>query len=469
MSFAATNESAEKKELAEPPSLLVDGSPNIFVLSDAGAYFNDHFAFRNELVDLNALLKQSLLMTSATDRVIVGSDGWLFYDGTRDDYQRTNLMSDRALFNAAHNVMIVQRFAESNGCTFALAIAPNKNTLYPDHMPYFLLAGTRQGNFDRFETIAREMGINLVDLKQPLSDASSILYYKMDSHWTNEGARIASEVLFDALGHAASSLEGTATHMIDHLGDVATMLRPLSSKPEADVEYEGAQAFTYLTGETVEDNTIETTSTSDSSHGTLVAYRDSFGNALLPYLASEYKNAYFSKLMPYDMGLVVQKGADSVLMERAERHLSSLATTPPYLYSPRAQDQVQEFETKLDSGGLMTARINGPYLQIGGYVDDGLLEDDSTILLQVSVDGQAVGTYDCFLVSSQLEEVSDVAGAGEPGSDEVVGDGGYRAFLQASQFTEVMDRVRLRLIRLSQGEYVCVMDEALQDVFVDVQ
>lgn len=469
MTFAPTNESAEKKELSSAPALFVDGVPNAYVLSDAGDFFDDHFAFRNQLVDCNALLKQKLLMTSATDRVIVGTDGWLFYDGTRDDYQRTNLMSDRAIFNAVHNLLIVQRFAESNGCAFAVAVAPNKNTLYPEHMPYFLLAGSSAGNFDRFESLARERGLNLVDLKGPLSSLDDVLYYKTDSHWTNEGARIASEVLFDALGHAYGDLAGTESHATGHVGDIATMLRPLSSEPEPDVEYVQAQEFAYVEGETVEDNTIETVSTRSDAQDTLVAYRDSFGNGLLPYCASEYKNAFFSKLMPYDMGLVIQKGADDVLIERAERHLSSFATTPPYLYSPRSAEQPESFEVSDETDGLMTARINGPYLQIGGYVSDSLLDTDSPILLRVMVKDQVVGVYDCFLVSSQLEEVSDVAGASEPGYDEVVGDGGYRAFLQASQFMDAADDVRLQILVRSGEGYDCVMDKSLNSVMTDVQ
>ena len=35
--------------------------------------------------------------------------------------------------------------------------------------------------------------------------------------------------------------------------------------------------------------------------GSLVMYRDSFGNALLPYMADAYANAYFSRGIPYQL------------------------------------------------------------------------------------------------------------------------------------------------------------------------
>ena len=466
MAWAPTTTSSEKKDLAPLPSLMVDGKPNVHFLSDAGAYFEDHFAFRNELVDADALLKERVLHISATDRVIVGRDGWLFYKGTLNDYQRTNLMSDRAIFNAAHNVALVQEFVEGRGASFAVGIAPNKNSLYPRYMPYYLLRGTDAGNLARFEQEAGALGVHLVDLTSALSAPDQVLYYETDSHWTNEGARIAYEALMAAVGRAFTSLEGTETASIEHLGDVAVMLRPLSATPEEDIAYAGAQQYEYVEGDDVEDTAIQTRSTRDKATGSLVIYRDSFGNALVPYLGSEYADAFFSKLLPYDMGEVARREADTVLFERAERHLSSYATTPPYMYSPQREIPDLTVAREMDAA-TASVRINGPYLQIGGCVEDPALQSDSLIYVDVAVGDKAVGLFEAFLVSSQAEAVSDVDGASEPGADEVTGDGGYRAFLQASAFEDVLDTMRIKVYVMDGNVATCVLDSSVSEVFVD--
>ena len=67
MSVAASNETTENKELARFPRLRSDGTWNVRYLSQMGGYFEDHFAFRQELVAANALIRGRLLGVSASD------------------------------------------------------------------------------------------------------------------------------------------------------------------------------------------------------------------------------------------------------------------------------------------------------------------------------------------------------------------------------------------------------------------
>ena len=51
-------------------------------------YFNDRFAFRNELIHLQASVLWHVFHTSASETVIAGKGDWLFYadDGGLQDY-----------------------------------------------------------------------------------------------------------------------------------------------------------------------------------------------------------------------------------------------------------------------------------------------------------------------------------------------------------------------------------------------
>ena len=60
MLAAKTETSSENRELSKFPSFVTEEGLNVEWLPQAGDYFQDHFAFRNELVTANALLNGKL-------------------------------------------------------------------------------------------------------------------------------------------------------------------------------------------------------------------------------------------------------------------------------------------------------------------------------------------------------------------------------------------------------------------------
>ena len=89
-------------------------------LPQAGDYFQDHFAFRNELVTANALLNGKLLGTSTAQGVIQGSDNWLYYKDSLNDFLGVELLSDRSLYNIAHSLAMMEENLEARGRRFRL-------------------------------------------------------------------------------------------------------------------------------------------------------------------------------------------------------------------------------------------------------------------------------------------------------------------------------------------------------------
>ena len=136
MIFRPTTETSENKEMAAWPSFTEDGSWNENYLEEAGEYFDDHFAFRPELVSSDARIRGDLFGVSSSDQVILGKDGWLYYEATANDYLRQNQISDRAIYNIAHNVALMQQYVEEQGSQFLFTVTPNKNSLYGEYMPY---------------------------------------------------------------------------------------------------------------------------------------------------------------------------------------------------------------------------------------------------------------------------------------------------------------------------------------------
>ncbi|MBQ9234022.1 MAG: hypothetical protein IJ167_08330 [Lachnospiraceae bacterium] len=93
MPFYKQHENTENKVLLEKPELIKDGKYNINYLSELKNWYEEHFAFRQEMVTANALLKGKVFGESSEDLAIVGEDGWLYLKVSIDDYQGTNLAS----------------------------------------------------------------------------------------------------------------------------------------------------------------------------------------------------------------------------------------------------------------------------------------------------------------------------------------------------------------------------------------
>ena len=461
MLVAPTTESAEKKQLAELPALtLEDGTPNLSYLAQWGDWFEDHYAFRNQLVDADARLKAATLGESAVSNVVVGSEGWLYYSGSLADYQRTAPMSDRAIFNAAHNLALAQEYVEGYGSGFVVAIAPNKASLYPEHMPYYERAGEGPSNAERLATACSEMGVNYVDLFEVLGASDETLYLATDTHWSDEGARLAYNALTDALEHTHDDFIDATVGEKAVVGDLAEMVTPLSAQPESQPDY--AQTFGYAISNNavnVEDTTIETRSTTRGATGSLVMYRDSFGNALLPFMASAYKQAFFSKLIPYNLMAIVEHKASDVVILRAERHLSMFAENPPYMPAPERDIRMLVGAETAASNTSLEVCFNGPYLQLSGTIDEQYLADDSVVYVLVG-DASQRRVFECFTLSAPSSQVADVEGE-ESVESAVEGDGGYKAFVLERALSGISDDVEVRVFVAGSDGCVEVLSDTL--------
>ena len=190
----------ENRKLAVWPQLRTEEGWNTDFLSEAGEYFQDHFGFRQQLVTANALINGKIFGVSTADGVIQGKNGWLYYKDSLSDYLGTEPMSERALFNVAHTLSMMQDYTEKSGAKFLFTIAPNKNTLYGENMPYYdSMIVSEDKNMDRIEAYLEKENVNYVNLKEILESSDEVLYHERDSHWNNKGAALAGAALMPAL------------------------------------------------------------------------------------------------------------------------------------------------------------------------------------------------------------------------------------------------------------------------------
>ena len=404
MLFRPTDEPiGNERQTAAPSVTKKDGSFNFNYFNELGGYYEKHFAFRPEMIQADAAIQSKAFFTSNIDTVLVGKNNWLYYTSSTDDYLGRNTLSETEINGVVHNLSLIQRYSEANGARFMFTVAPNKNTLYPEYMPYTYSAevsGTR--NRDLLHNALRDSGVNYCDLFDPLSAQDETLYFAQDSHWNNKGALLAYNEVLDSLQKQHDDYSAAeVTRRKDFRGDLSKMLYPVSSDPEYNYYYGAEDKYSYTTDtKSVEDTLIQTSNPNAS--GTLYMYRDSFGNALVPFFASAYGNATFTKAFPMNIrqDLAANK-PDTFVMELVERNIKWLVTMPPMLPAP----ELSFYKTSGTVDGSVRVKVTpcdyaAEYTQFSAVIDSPDSGSDAEYYLTVKGSDGAEKTFEAFSYKS---------------------------------------------------------------------
>ena len=325
--------STEKRELAAFPRLTKEGEGfNLAFFSELNTYLSEHFSFRSQLVTADSVAKASLFGTSSEDQVIVGTDGWLYFEKTMDDYWGRNVLDERGTACLARTVELMQEYVQGQGAAFAFAVVPNKNTVYPEHMPYYTLKTPDPTNRER---LAAALGPRsyVTDLTAVLRAPGELLYHKRDSHWNTLGALAGYNAVMDTLGLPHEDYADTP-RSVQRIwdGDLDAMLDPGLGRKDDQVVLDTTWHYRYTSSFRSEED-ITITTENDRGTGRLLMFRDSFGNAVLPFFAQAFREAEFSRAVPYWLDLTAARQADAVVVEIVERNLPDLTVRAPVMLS----------------------------------------------------------------------------------------------------------------------------------------
>lgn len=383
--IAGPSQAGANERLSKAPALFTDsGGRNFNYLSDAAGWMNDHFFLRQELITLDNLITGKMLHTSGTDNVILGSDNWLYYASTLDNYTGQNTMTDREIFSAATNLELIKNYCREQGREFLFVIAPNKNSLYGENMPNTGVSNPRQDANNLYDELSYRH-INYVDFFALFDGQAEKLYFAHDSHWNSKGAALGADAINNGFGRTSHYAEDSFAETVPYQGDLYEMLYPSLNDPERDVVYGGKLNVTYTSSATKPDSIV--LKTEGAGEGSLLAYRDSYGNLLYPYLADSFASAYFSRAVRYDL---TQPG-DFVLIELVERNLRYLITNLPIMPAQACQ----QMHPRMTSGTTSFTTGKGPegYTQITGTLPT---EPDTDSRVYIVCEEE---TYEAFLLS----------------------------------------------------------------------
>ncbi|SNU07875.1 SGNH hydrolase-like domain-containing protein, acetyltransferase AlgX [Lachnospiraceae bacterium] len=398
MLFYKTDMSVEKRTAAPFPKLKTyDGKLNLKYFENLNDYFNDHFAFRQEMTTVDATLTTKLLNTSLNDDVIYGKDGWLYYSETMDEYFGRNVLSDRGIHNCAKSIKLMQDYTENQDVQFLFMVAPIKADLYPEHLPDNYKKGSDVNNWSKLLLLMDEMDIHYVNLHDAFHNDNRVMYHKLDTHWNDEGAAFACRTIENAVGRNAKDYTEVPYNVekVFH-GDVYGMLYPKGRVLDDNVVYSEGHSFSYVTNtKDTEDFNIQTSC--EGKDGSLVMFRDSYGNALIPFMADEYKDAYFTKIMPFDLDLISEYNADVVMLELTQRHITYLWEYLPKMDAMLTDETPENPEQTEENSILRVEKDTDGRLIVYGTLDPEYTDDSSPVYIRIT-DSQYISDYEAFPV-----------------------------------------------------------------------
>ena len=388
MFFSGSSTQTKANEvLSEPPSLFEENEKlNLNYINQFSDYFDGQYGLRNLMITLDHQLTAAIFGESAENKVILGKDGWLFYEETLDDFEGTNVMSERDVYATAKVISLIDEYYSKKGIDFAFTVAPNKNSLYPDKMPGYYPKNRGVSNAKLIHKALTQTDVKDIDLFEAFKNEDKPLYRKTDSHWTFEGAGLASDTILKALGKKFAPYYGSETNEKKaETADLYEMLYPVGVNSDTETEYTRKFNYTYERPiRSVEDNFIRTAS--ESGNGNLFMFRDSFGNSLYHFMAGEFSRAVFCRLMPYNLTLAENEKADTVVIEIVERNIEWLISKGVIFPAPERNINLSETKNITSDSELSMSEsdelIN--YIRIEGTIQNSSPETKTDIYIETN-------------------------------------------------------------------------------------
>lgn len=287
--------------------------------TDAVSPLEDRLALRTAAITGYSRLL-SLAGESGSPQVIVGKDGFLFFSETLEDYQGTAPLTEAQTHALISKLLTLESMLAEQGQELIVLIAPNKNAVYPEMMPGYILPA-REDALARVNRMLAEAGLNILDAQSLLMarKAEGLLYFKGDTHWNARGARLVYQELMRMTGTDAPTYADVLL-AAGQAGDLTLLCQPGTQPVEPDAVPEIQRVYrTARPMRSLNDARIQTSGgTTDLA---LLVVRDSFGEGLFPYLANTAGSMVFSRSYQDIPAQAETAKAHFVVLEVVQRNL----------------------------------------------------------------------------------------------------------------------------------------------------
>lgn len=315
----------EKRKLAAFP-VPSAGSLDLFP-GQMDSYINDHAAFRNFFLSLNAGLKYKLFHYADSSEVINGKDGWLFFTGGEElkDILGLNRFSPENLDYINSCIQKAAAFYEKKGIDFIVVLPPNKSSAYRQYLPdgYRSVSPISKGE-ELAAYLSEHSGVTVIDPLPMLSEDNSYLwYYKTDTHWNDAAGFAVSQEIIRALGGTPTAMDQiTVSYEPAPAGDLADLFHlPASMAPDISAVISGYEdnARLNLVDVNGDGGIVHIKNDAARDPRRIAVYRDSFGIAIQNTLPRYFAKTDFYHWQSFTPALLEKNPPDAIVYEIVER------------------------------------------------------------------------------------------------------------------------------------------------------
>ncbi|GAB6037008.1 hypothetical protein JCM15519_15670 [Fundidesulfovibrio butyratiphilus] len=339
----------EKRRKAEiPPASLLLSDPGTYGRKLAASYA-DNFPFRDWLIRKNNELKLAVFRESPVRTVIVGRDGWLFYNMESDLEDWLNLwsVSDEELDSAERILTERRDWLAAQGIAYLVVICPNKTTVYHEFLPTGFHKLGRVPRLDRLRDRLETAGLDFLDLRPAMRQAKSVrqAYWKTDTHWNDWGALVGSAAIVEALRPRFPDMPSIALEdyrpetVVVPGGDLARLMlledrfteRFEKMVPNFTPKAKPGPSRGYANPTTYSGREMVIRETDDPALPNALVFRDSFAKAAIPFLSERFNRSVYIWVHQFLPDIILAEKPDVVVFEAVERYQHAIQLGNPPL------------------------------------------------------------------------------------------------------------------------------------------
>ncbi|MGZ4986498.1 MAG: alginate O-acetyltransferase AlgX-related protein [Limisphaerales bacterium] len=299
-------------------------------ISGLGKYYDDHFGFRKRLIYWGERWRLSWFDESPTGIVMVGQNGWLYYqaDQSVGDMRRTTSFSVNQL--EAWKTLLENRryWLAKRGIHYVFVVPPDKHSVYPEYLPSWIKPVGKVTRLDQFmDYMKTHSSVPVLDLRQPLLQAKQkdFIYFQTDSHWNQMGGFIGYQELIHSLSAQMPEIKPLPLNAFDTTtnsqpgGNLAWMLAQEKSITENyGVTFSARPPLQPLSLRKNGDGTKTLSSSNPNATGKAVVFRDSFSEAWAPFIGYHFNEVIYRWQYKWDRALIEQEKPNVVIDEMLE-------------------------------------------------------------------------------------------------------------------------------------------------------
>ncbi|MCF5140741.1 hypothetical protein GIW41_07925 [Pseudomonas sp. PA-6-1D] len=334
-------EMAENRVLASLPPFPKSVPEWAALPAKLDAFVIDQFPLRTQMITRLNFVRYTVGY-SGSKRIIVGQNGWLFYD----DGSHLSLMSGSLILDKPSVDAWVSGFRQrvdylkKRDTKFYFMVAPVKEDIYPENRPKWMPEVRVTTEIDEIINASRKAGFDqIIDPREAifLERQNQKLYDEFDTHWTGLGAYIAYQQLMTRMSKDFADLQPLPMAAFTPVPvtkagtprDLSLMLGISDFVPHDRVSFAGMQTHPPEKTTFLSDNhswvAPQVLHTEAKTGKTLLLLRDSFSTELLPLLKKHFDTIVMAHVQDgfFRTDLIEQFNPDAVaivVIETGTRH-----------------------------------------------------------------------------------------------------------------------------------------------------